>query len=76
MTYYCHQLATCTNERGSYTCTCNPGYVGDGFGCYYSYAGKIYKQWKQLNVTFLTNTLMESKACPFVEAVKITGGSF
>lgn len=40
---YCHKLATCANERGSYTCTCNNGYVGDGFDCYHSYAGKIYK---------------------------------
>jgi len=38
-TNHCHRLATCTNERGSYTCTCNHGYVGDGFDCYYSYAG-------------------------------------
>jgi len=36
---HCHRLATCTNERGSYTCTCNHGYIGDGFDCYYIYAG-------------------------------------
>ncbi|KAL9963121.1 hypothetical protein ACROYT_G032296 [Oculina patagonica] len=39
---YCHKLATCANERGSYTCTCNHGYVGDGFDCYHSYAGLGY----------------------------------
>ena len=38
---YCHELASCTNERGSYSCKCNRGYIGDGFDCYYSYAGKI-----------------------------------
>ncbi|PFX15382.1 Fibrillin-1 [Stylophora pistillata] len=36
---YCHKLATCTNERGSYKCKCKAGYVGDGLDCYYSYAG-------------------------------------
>ena len=41
---YCHKLATCTNERGSYTCKCKAGYIGDGFGCYHIYAGKMY--WK------------------------------
>jgi len=25
----CNRVGTCTNERGSYTCTCNHGYEGD-----------------------------------------------
>ena len=29
----CHQYASCTNERGSYSCKCNHGYNGDGFKC-------------------------------------------
>ena len=29
----CHQFATCTNERGSYSCKCNGQYIGDGFTC-------------------------------------------
>jgi len=30
----CHSsLATCTNTVGSYTCTCNAGYTGDGSTC-------------------------------------------
>ena len=26
----CHGNASCTNTEGSFTCSCNPGYTGDG----------------------------------------------
>ena len=26
----CHHNAACTNTDGSYTCSCNQGYIGDG----------------------------------------------
>ena len=29
----CDQHASCTNERGSYSCKCNHGFIGDGFKC-------------------------------------------
>ena len=32
----CHDVplnAECTNTRGSYVCTCRPGYQGDGQSC-------------------------------------------
>jgi len=29
----CHQNANCTNTEGSYTCSCNLGYTGDGVTC-------------------------------------------
>ena len=32
-TNMCHQEANCTNTDGSYTCTCNSGYTGDGLEC-------------------------------------------
>jgi len=29
----CDPNATCTNTFGSYTCSCNTGFTGDGFNC-------------------------------------------
>ena len=29
----CHENAQCTNTEGSFNCSCNPGYSGDGVNC-------------------------------------------
>lgn len=29
----CNRSATCTDNDGSFTCMCNPGYMGDGVDC-------------------------------------------
>ena len=29
----CHASAICKNTLGSFTCTCNQGYTGDGVNC-------------------------------------------
>ncbi|CAH3133136.1 unnamed protein product, partial [Porites lobata] len=29
----CHDDAYCTNTKRSFTCTCKPGYTGDGVNC-------------------------------------------
>ena len=34
----CHDNAACQNTQGGYTCSCNHGYIGDGFSC----TGKLY----------------------------------
>ena len=31
--YPCHANATCNNTVGSYMCSCNLGYSGDGLNC-------------------------------------------
>ena len=48
--YYCHHFATCSNNRGSFTCTCDlqQGFIGDGFECNLNYAGKWYYAKNQL----------------------------
>ena len=32
-THDCHSDASCVNTPGSFSCTCNPGYTGDGRQC-------------------------------------------
>ena len=29
----CHENASCTDTDGSFNCTCNPGFEGDGVNC-------------------------------------------
>lgn len=33
----CHTDAFCTEELGSFRCTCAPGFTGDGFQCESNY---------------------------------------
>ena len=29
----CHEYATCSNNNGGFTCTCDTGFIGDGTVC-------------------------------------------
>ena len=40
-TYPCHFNASCTDTDGSFNCTCNEGFEGNGFNC----AGTISKHY-------------------------------
>ena len=42
----CHSDATCSDIEGSFTCTCNAGYAGDGVTC-------TSKQLYQISVVFI-----------------------
>ena len=44
----CHQKALCHNTQGSFTCSCKPGYEGDGHNC----TGKILWLFKNPFKTF------------------------
>lgn len=32
-THNCHEVATCTNSQGTFSCSCRPGWSGDGVDC-------------------------------------------
>jgi len=42
----CHAQAFCNNTEGNFTCTCQSGYIGDGFNCkgnnYHLYAKSVF----------------------------------
>ncbi|XP_022780858.1 uncharacterized protein LOC111322081 [Stylophora pistillata] len=40
----CSADAVCTNTKGSYNCTCNPGYSGDGKICKASSCKEVYEK--------------------------------
>ncbi|CAH3156512.1 unnamed protein product [Porites evermanni] len=54
--YYCDQVASCTNYRGSFNCTCDQGYFGDGFECeLINYASMIRYKIAALRSTIVGN---------------------
>ena len=57
----CHVNATCNNTEGSYICTCESGYSGDGFTC----NGKLYTCNMSIRVTMTTTNIaiLEIHAC-------------
>ena len=45
--HHCDSNAFCNNTKGSYNCTCKPGYTGNGVNC----TGKISKRKPSANST-------------------------
>ena len=41
MEHQCHYYASCTNTIGTYECSCDVGFEGDGFNCTGNYAMPI-----------------------------------
>ena len=52
----CHAGAICQNTRGSFTCTCKQGYIGDGVNC----KGTI---WSHFSVWYFSIWLFGDRLC-------------
>ena len=48
----CHSFANCSNEIGSFSCTCNDGFTGDGLTC----SGMFYWRCTYFVVYFKIST--------------------
>ena len=58
----CNQFATCENTPGSFDCTCNTGFSGDGIDCegdflvfFYLFYFEIMLYLLKLNLIFFKN---------------------
>lgn len=51
-TYTCPENAMCADTDGSYNCTCNQGYTGDGSEC----QGKPFQRLNQMKYAFISQT--------------------
>ena len=56
-TYNCDTNATCTNIPGSFTCTCNQGYTGDGVTCRGKWCMYVSIQDRQSRVVHIKTQL-------------------
>ena len=67
-THDCYQFASCANERGSYSCKCNHGYIGDGFKCtplYKRSCSEIKKHVSSLSGNYVIDPDGEVGLAPF-----------
>ena len=55
----CSNLATCTNTIGAYTCSCNIGYIDDGFDC----EGKLNSFLHHIIVLIVISNFVDFDEC-------------
>ena len=66
----CHANANCTNLDGTFNCTCNKGYSGNGVNC----TGKINKSLRRrrnvrLILPLITNKIIENIKFPVIPII-------
>ena len=60
--YQCDSHAFCNNTKGSYNCTCKPGYFGNGFNCTGNIVAKtLIAKALTLNENIFTHQLFSSR---------------
>lgn len=48
----CHENAECTNVAGSFNCTCEEDYTGNGFSCILCKHTELYVQQNELKYIY------------------------
>ena len=64
----CHDNATCENTVGSYNCSCNEGFSGNGFDCAGNFLSTCYIHYIIISLTTMTYNLyyyMQTICDPF-----------
>ena len=57
---HCHENATCSDTDGSYNCTCNSGFSGNG-----TYCEGWFQYLMLINIYVLTNQKIPIKLAPY-----------
>ena len=74
-THSCSADAMCINTEGSYNCTCNPGYIGDGRVC----SGKLGKKLSTGRLIFIRRLAVPPQVSPrkrHLHSAVVTQASF
>ena len=62
----CHTNAQCTDTEGSFTCSCNAGYTGDGVTCTSKIdVSLLYMMWAYMNVIIAFPVCIQMSSNPY-----------